>query len=125
MTVKTANQLTADALCAHVGADSPAPHYSFAMNYPFIGALVCCTDSAGAIVHVQLLEDMGAGAWRAVVDQYHVHPRYLTVTCIAESDGATARPAAAKGIIYDQETQDYAMYLNGRLIGFRATYHAA
>lgn len=30
-----------------------------------------------------------------------------------------------KEIVYDRETHDYAMYLDGELIGFARTYHAA
>lgn len=30
-----------------------------------------------------------------------------------------------KEIVYDRETRDYAMYLDGELIGFAGTYHAA
>ncbi|GIW02937.1 hypothetical protein [Roseiflexus sp.] len=30
-----------------------------------------------------------------------------------------------KEIIYDRETHDYAMYLDGELVGFARTYHEA
>ncbi len=30
-----------------------------------------------------------------------------------------------KEIIYDRETRDYAMYLDGELVGFARTYHEA
>lgn len=30
-----------------------------------------------------------------------------------------------KEIVYDRETRDYAMYLDGELVGFAPTYHAA
>lgn len=30
-----------------------------------------------------------------------------------------------KQIIYDPETRDYAMYLDGELVGFARTYHEA
>lgn len=30
-----------------------------------------------------------------------------------------------KEIVYDRETRDYAMYLNGELVGFARTYHEA
>jgi hypothetical protein len=30
-----------------------------------------------------------------------------------------------KEINYDRETRDYAMYLNGELVGFARTYHEA
>ena len=30
-----------------------------------------------------------------------------------------------KTIQYDRETRDYAMYVNGELVGYAATYHAA
>lgn len=30
-----------------------------------------------------------------------------------------------KEIVYDRETRDYAMYLDGELIGFARTYHEA
>jgi len=36
----------------------------------------------------------------------------------------TTIPAYAKSISYDRETRDYAMYLDGELIGFARTYHA-
>lgn len=30
-----------------------------------------------------------------------------------------------KEIVYDRETRDYAMYLDGELVGFARTYHEA
>ena len=30
-----------------------------------------------------------------------------------------------KEIVYDRETRDYAMYLDGELVGFTRTYHEA
>lgn len=30
-----------------------------------------------------------------------------------------------KEIVYDRETHDYAMYLDGELVGFARTYHEA
>ncbi len=30
---------------------------------------------------------------------------------------------ARKEIVYDRETRDYAMYLDGELVGFARTYH--
>jgi hypothetical protein len=30
-----------------------------------------------------------------------------------------------KTIVYDRETRDYAMYLDGELVGFARTYHEA
>lgn len=30
-----------------------------------------------------------------------------------------------KEIVYDRETRDYAMYLDGELVGFGRTYHEA
>ena len=30
-----------------------------------------------------------------------------------------------KSIRYDRETRDFAMYLNGELVGYAATYHEA
>jgi hypothetical protein len=30
-----------------------------------------------------------------------------------------------KEIVYDRETRDFAMYLDGRLVGYRASYHEA
>ncbi len=32
-------------------------------------------------------------------------------------------PTARKEIVYDRETRDYAMYLDGELVGFARTYH--
>lgn len=57
------------------------------------------------------------------------HIDYLEA-CAAEEaeDYIAARQAAAtfrKEIIYDRETRDYAMYLDGELVGFARTYHEA
>lgn len=38
---------------------------------------------------------------------------------------ATSAPAFRKEIVYDRESRDYAMYLNGELVGFARTYHRA
>ncbi len=35
------------------------------------------------------------------------------------------RVTARREIIFDRETKDYAMYLDGELVGFTRTYHEA
>jgi hypothetical protein len=43
-------------------------------------------------------------------------------------EGATTMTTTAtyrKEICYDRETRDFAMYLNGELVGYAATYHEA
>jgi hypothetical protein len=41
------------------------------------------------------------------------------------SDSGRQAPAYRKEIVYDRETRDYAMYLDGELVGFARTYHEA
>jgi hypothetical protein len=42
-----------------------------------------------------------------------------------ESTTTPASPALARAIVYDRETHDYAMYLDGDLVGYARTYHDA
>jgi hypothetical protein len=38
---------------------------------------------------------------------------------------AIANPVPAKEIVYDRETRDYAMYLDGQCVGYARSYHEA
>jgi hypothetical protein len=42
-----------------------------------------------------------------------------------ESTTIPSAPALARAIVYDRETHDYAMYLDGDLVGYARTYHDA
>lgn len=45
--------------------------------------------------------------------------------CTWETTREGVRTLYRKEIVYDRETRDYAMYLDGELVGFARTYHEA
>lgn len=67
-------------------------------------------DPGGAVI--------GTAATRAEIEARIINHAGLRV-------GGTEYTTSQKEIVYDPQTRDYAMYLNGALIGFARTYHEA
>lgn len=44
---------------------------------------------------------------------------------LTQVDAGKVTPMYVKEIVYDPETRDFAMYLDGDLVGFARTYHEA
>lgn len=48
-----------------------------------------------------------------------------TMTNVSQGQKDTNKGLYQKSISYDRETRDYAMYLDGELVGFARNYHEA